>query len=81
MAEKVRVKWAADCPPCPDCGEPFCEECNQHYADCDCLGPCQAEDEGYELDETGQYATKKEESNDEKQDGPDADEVGCHGPP
>lgn len=33
------VKFAADCPPCPDCGEPWCDECEMHYADCNCLGP------------------------------------------
>jgi hypothetical protein len=33
------IKFASDCPPCDDCGEPFCEECEMHYADCRCLGP------------------------------------------
>jgi hypothetical protein len=40
------LKWqkvvsAADLEECPDCGEPWCEEHNQHYADCDCIGPTQ----------------------------------------
>jgi hypothetical protein len=33
-------KLAADCVPCPDgCGEPWCSDCQMHYADCDCPGP------------------------------------------
>ena len=31
--------WAADCPLCDCCGEPFCEECGEHYADCKHPGP------------------------------------------
>jgi len=26
-------------PPCLDCGEPWCSECETHYADCSCAGP------------------------------------------
>lgn len=34
------MKLAADCIPCPDgCGEPWCPECQKHYADCDHPGP------------------------------------------
>lgn len=33
------VRCAADMLECEDCGEPFCPECNTHYADCDCIGP------------------------------------------
>jgi len=34
------MKLAADCIPCPDgCGEPWCPDCQVHYADCDCPGP------------------------------------------
>jgi hypothetical protein len=47
----MRIKFAADCPPCPDCGEPWCEDCNQHYADCPCPGPMHAEEEGCRLEE------------------------------
>lgn len=39
------VVLAADCDPCPDCGEPVCPHCDDHYADCDCPGPTQ---DGYE---------------------------------
>lgn len=35
----MKVKEAADCPTCPDCGEAFCEEHNEHYAECPCIGP------------------------------------------
>lgn len=34
-----RVVCAADCTPCPDCGEPVCPKCAEHYADCECPGP------------------------------------------
>lgn len=34
-----QVKCAADCSVCPDCGEPYCDECDAHYADCNCIGP------------------------------------------
>jgi len=34
-----RVMCAADMLECEACGEPFCPECNAHYADCDCIGP------------------------------------------
>jgi len=34
-----KVMCAADMLECEDCGEPFCPECNAHYADCDCIGP------------------------------------------
>lgn len=48
----IPIKFASDCIPCPDCGEPYCEECDEHYADCSCLGPSEAEDEGYIIHET-----------------------------
>jgi hypothetical protein len=47
--ERVRIVFASDCKPCPDCGEPFCLECQQHYADCKCPGPSNAEDDGWKL--------------------------------
>lgn len=45
MSEKRPVKFAFECIPCPDCGEPWCEECEDHYADCECIGPHSEEDE------------------------------------
>lgn len=34
-----RVKFAAECRPCELCAEPYCDECDDHYADCGCPGP------------------------------------------
>jgi hypothetical protein len=34
-----KVMSAADMLECADCGEPFCPECNTHYADCGCVDP------------------------------------------
>ena len=47
--ERVRIVFASDCKPCPDCGEPFCVVCKQHYSDCECPGPSNAEDDGWKL--------------------------------
>jgi len=33
------IVYAADCPPCGLCGEPYCLEHDEHYADCPCRGP------------------------------------------
>ena len=38
------IKLADDCPPCGDCGEPYCDSCDAHYADCKCLGPHSVEE-------------------------------------
>ena len=38
-------RFAHDCVPCSDCGEPFCELCRAHFADCDCYGSMEFEDE------------------------------------
>ena len=42
-AKYQKVKCAIDCEPCPDCGEPYCFDCLDHYADCGCIGPSQDE--------------------------------------
>jgi hypothetical protein len=34
-----QIRFADDCIPCPDCGEPYCTIHNEHYADCECIGP------------------------------------------
>ena len=59
--ERVRIVCAADCKPCPDCGEPFCVVCQQHYADCACVGPGNADELGYDvIEENGKlYGIKK----------------------
>ncbi len=33
------IVYAADCQSCLCCGEPYCVEHDEHYADCDCIGP------------------------------------------
>lgn len=38
-----RVIYADDCEPCEMCGEPVCDLCDDHYADCECPGPTQDE--------------------------------------
>jgi hypothetical protein len=35
----AKVMCAADMVECDCCGEPFCPECDSHYADCECIGP------------------------------------------
>ena len=47
--DKVRIKFADECPPCPCCGEPFCSEHQEHYAECPCVGPHRAEELGYRI--------------------------------
>lgn len=46
----VRIVFASDLPKC-DCGEPWCPVHFEHFADCACVGPTNAEDDGYELAE------------------------------
>jgi len=36
---QLPVKFAADCSACECCEEPYCEECEMHYADCAHPGP------------------------------------------
>ena len=38
-----KVMCAADMLECECCGEPYCPECDAHYADCECIGPTQDE--------------------------------------
>lgn len=51
--ERARIVCAADLPACADCGEPRCPEHGLHYADCDCVGPNNYEDEGWTLEGSG----------------------------
>ena len=39
---------ADDCIECPECGEPYCSDCQKHYAECNCPGPHQ--DDVFEYD-------------------------------
>jgi len=60
--ERVPIVFASDLPPCETCGEPWCEFHRQHYSNCDCVGPHNAEELGYtiEIDKDGkQWATRK----------------------
>lgn len=34
-----KIKYAWDCKPCDSCGEPWCDDCGEHYAECKCVGP------------------------------------------
>ena len=43
------VVFASDLPKCECCDEPWCPTCSAHYHECNCLGPSEAEDLGYEL--------------------------------
>ena len=47
------VVFAADLPECECCGEPWCDQCNKHYADCSCPGPTSDE---HEYSECGMFA-------------------------
>lgn len=55
-----KVVMAADCEPCPECGEPVCPVCADHYADCECPGPTQDEVE-YEVFDGVLYAAPLDE--------------------
>jgi len=43
--EKLPMKLAAECSECDCCGEPWCDECQKHYADCDHPGPMEESNE------------------------------------
>ncbi len=43
------VVFSDELPRCPDCGEPWGPEHNEHYAGCSCLGPTQDEVEYIEV--------------------------------
>lgn len=47
--ECVRIVFAHELPECDCCQEPWCPVHQQHYADCECIGPHNVEDEGYRL--------------------------------
>jgi hypothetical protein len=54
---RIPIVSAEDLPDCPDCEDKWCPTCEAHYADCDCIGPMNAED--IEIDEEGRlWATK-----------------------
>ena len=51
----LKVKFAADCSECSHCGDLWCDECNAHYDECECIGPTE---EGFDFveEEDGLYA-------------------------
>lgn len=51
------VRFASDCDPCECCDEPWCPSCGDHFADCECPGPTQ--DDEYDYDATGQWASPR----------------------
>lgn len=59
MRKWVRVRFASDCKPCECCGEPLCEGCMEHYADCDCPGPTQDDEYEYKEVHGVMYAREK----------------------
>lgn len=46
----VPVIYADQLPGCELCGEPWCDKCKKHYADCDCPGPHSEDFEFKEVD-------------------------------
>ena len=50
--ERVKIVFAGDLELCEDCQEElWCPIHEMHYADCDCVGPSNAEELGYTLKE------------------------------
>lgn len=45
------IVCASELPLCECCDEPWCPQCQTHYVDCACLGPHNAEEEGYAVEE------------------------------
>jgi len=39
LEEIPRYRFADECEVCPCCEEPWCPDCNMHYAECGCVGP------------------------------------------
>jgi len=45
----VKIVFADEMRSCQCCGEPYCDEHGEHYSDCGCVCPDNAEDEGYSV--------------------------------
>ena len=43
---KLPLKLASECSECPECGEAWCDECQEHYAECEHPGPHSEEEDG-----------------------------------
>lgn len=59
--EWTPVVFADQCPPCKYCGEPWCSQCESHYADCECPGPTQDDEYDYNIFNGVIYAKPKEQ--------------------
>ena len=59
----TEVVFAGDLPLCEACEESYCDKCDLHYADCDCIGPTECESD-VEYEEVGGilYARRKTET-------------------
>ncbi len=60
----MRYKWqkivfADELKPCDCCEEPWCEKHNDHYADCDCLGPTMDDEVEYKEKDGILYGRRK----------------------
>jgi hypothetical protein len=55
------VKYAGDCEECDLCAEPYCEEHQEHYADCDHYGPTEERLNYAEVDDYVVASEDKEE--------------------
>lgn len=62
-ADWLRVRTAAECELCECCEEPWCPECEMHYADCLCPGPHQEDIYDYKV--IGGHLYAKERIEDE----------------
>ena len=52
-----QVKYAGDCVECDCCGEPWCDDCEEHYADCKCPGPHMDDEMEYRMFNGIEYAS------------------------
>lgn len=55
----TKVRSAADCIKCTDCGEPFCAIFDVHYADCHCVGSMQEDEYEYRTDAAGEMCAAR----------------------
>ena len=70
--EWMKVKSMFECTTCECCLEPWCEDCEDHYDECSCVGPTQ---DGYEFKEVDGllYAKKIKEDDEDGEEGPTSD--------
>ena len=49
--KRVPIVFADQLPECDCCGEPYCPIHEMHFSDCTCVGPSNAEDDGWKIEE------------------------------